>query len=231
MISLDALFAGIEMAGIEAATTSITRGADMIRDRAKELAPVRKIFKGQNKHYSIRAKSIGEIEGDRAIRQRLGLGPENMHIMPPTIVVTRAPQILGLRTVARSGAVMASAVAQNRLDRRGRYELHVGRAIHSLKANGTGGQLGGRLRKEIYAIAAKIEGKTIFARVVSPTPYAKFQEFGTRHNPAHPFLRPAGHESAGTIKADVLSSVTSAAHRASQGTFRVATISVKLKAG
>ena len=33
------------------------------------------------------------------------------------------------------------------------------------------------------------------AWVISPTEYARYQEFGTRHNRAHPFLRPAAEES------------------------------------
>ena len=47
--------------------------------------------------------------------------------------------------------------------------------------------------------AARAEGSRVVASVVSPTPYAKYQEFGTRHNAAHPFLRPALLESRGEI--------------------------------
>jgi len=50
--------------------------------------------------------------------------------------------------------------------------------------------LTGRLRAEVHAEPAA-GGPTLIARVVSPTPYAKYQEFGTRHNRAQPYLRPA----------------------------------------
>jgi len=50
--------------------------------------------------------------------------------------------------------------------------------------------LTGRLRAEVHAEPAA-GGPVFVARVVSPTPYAKYQEFGTRHNRAQPYLRPA----------------------------------------
>jgi len=60
-------------------------------------------------------------------------------------------------------------------------------------------RVGGRLRGEIYSIPADASKATrtgvIWAYVVSPTEYAKHQEFGTRHNRAHPFLRPALYDS------------------------------------
>lgn len=94
-----------------------------------------------------------------------------------------------------------------RLDRRGRYELKSARAIHNE-------MLGGRLRDEIYATTALVDGSTISAKVISPTYYAKYQEFGTRHNPAHPYLRPAAHESEPEIVMDVRNSVAKAAQAA-----------------
>ena len=75
----------------------------------------------------------------------------------------------------------------NPLTSRGRYELRSGRANITIGART---YLGGRLRSEIQAEPAA-GGPVFIARVLSPTPYAKYVEFGTRHNRAQPYLRPA----------------------------------------
>jgi HK97 gp10 family phage protein len=75
----------------------------------------------------------------------------------------------------------------NPLTTRGRYELRTGRANIQV---GSRTYLGGRLRSEIYAEPAS-GGPVFIATVLSPTPYAKYVEFGTRHNRAQPYLRPA----------------------------------------
>lgn len=197
-------WSAIDRAGIAAAAEALTRGGGRIAARAKELAPVRKVFKGQDEHYKVRLKSIEEIGSDAPVRKKLGLGAENAFIHPPTIVTKRAPQKLGAqREIAEPGRLRLQS-AQAKLDRRGRFELQSMRAAHD-------GALGGRLRSEIYAEEARLDGKTIRLKVVSPTPYAKYQELGTRHNPAHPYLRPAGHESRDAIRSDVGRSVTAAA--------------------
>lgn len=208
-MAIASFFDAIEQAGLAAAAEAVTRGAALIAGRAKELAPVRKVFVGQERHYDTRLKTISEIENDRDVRRRLGLGPEHTHLLPPSIVTKRAPQLLHLRGVTqyRGENVMRRSDAQSRLDRRGRYELKSGRSVHK-------GELGGRLRDEIFSTAARIEGHKISARVESPTPYAKFQEFGTRHNPAHPYLRPAMHQSIGEIKTDIGQSVAAAGRQA-----------------
>lgn len=204
-------WAGFERAGIEAALGAVDRGVDLITARAKEKAPVRRVFKGQDEAVRYKVKSIREIEADRGIRRRLGLGPEGTHLFPPSKVVRRAPQLLHLRTLP---------VNVSSLSRRGRYELASGRSIHE-------GKLGGRLRSEIHGEKAKIEGNRIRGRVVSPTPYAKYMEFGTRHNAAHSYLRPAAHESVGEIQTDIARSVAHAARAAARG--RRTTITAKLK--
>ena len=86
------------------------------------------------------------------------------------------------------------------LSARGRYELR-GRkgtregarmnALYTPKARRAGTTLGGRLRGEIHTVGPHLVGSIIKARVVSPTYYAKYQEFGTRHNRATPYMRPA----------------------------------------
>ncbi len=177
---------------------------------AKRRAPVRKIFGGQGASERIRAKTMDEIAPDRAIRRRLGLGPEfeplNREGVEPATILTRfAPQELGARRVTpsvdkftgrRVPRRMELLSSQDRLDRRGRYELRSGRAVTERE------NLGGRLRDEIHAQPAEMIGGKAVARVVSPTPYAKYQEFGTRHNPAHPYLRPAGYETAESARVD-----------------------------
>ena len=64
----------------------------------------------------------------------------------------------------------------------------------------------------MFTERARVEGSRIIASVVSPTPYAKYQEFGTRHHAAHPFLRPALLESRGEI-ASIISRATGDAAR------------------
>jgi HK97 gp10 family phage protein len=51
--------------------------------------------------------------------------------------------------------------------------------------------LGGRLRGEIYSEPADIAAGIIKWWVISPTYYARYVEFGTRHNRAQPYMRPA----------------------------------------
>ena len=188
----------IEQAGLNAGAEAIQRGAELIATRAKEKAPVRRVFRGQDESVRYRLKSISEIEGDRDIRRQIGLGPEGTHLFPPLKVTKRAPQLLHQR---------ALPVDVSKLSRRGRYELRSGRSIDQ-------NQLGGRLRREIHATRVKIEERLIRAQIISPTPYAKYMEFGTRHNAAHPYLRPAGHESKAEIRRDVAVSVAAAAQAA-----------------
>jgi len=197
---------------LDALVGSTNRGLIRIQTRAKELAPVRKVF-GDRGAYRTRFRTADEISSDRSIRQQLGLGPEELY--KNRQVVSRVPQKLNDREVAGPGR-LRSRQAQTQLDRRGRYELKTGRAIfeqfNGPRVAGTQGtqQLGGRLRDEIHVEPASVQGHRVSGRVVSPTPYAKYQEFGTHHNPAHPYLRPAGHESVQKIAADARRSAADA---------------------
>lgn len=205
---LDDFFAAIEQAGIRAAAGSLARAGVLVAGRAKDLAPVRRVFVDQSPR--IELKSISSIESDRELRRRIGLGPERSHVMPATTVTKAAPQFMHRRGVVQKAGQpnrLRLPSAQARLDRRGRYELRSGRSIH-------GGDLGGKLRDEIFSTEARIDGSVIVVRVMSPTAYAKFQEFGTRHNAAHPYLRPALHNSVAEIKAMVGSDVARAAREA-----------------
>lgn len=81
------------------------------------------------------------------------------------------------------------------LTSRGRYEVSSGRAVHE-------GLVGGKLRASIHASGPIEEGYRISALVSAEAHdkgrthnYARDQEFGSRHNRKHPFLRPALLES------------------------------------
>lgn len=177
---------------------------------AKRHAPVRKIFAGQSNRERIRAKSIEEISADRELRARAGLGPEygplnTKGVNPATILTQYALQELSQRRVTpgsdpytgrkvRRQLVIPSA--QARLDRRGVYELKVGRAITERE------NLGGGLRDAIYADETTVDGYKVHSRIVSPKDYSIYNELGTRHMPAHPFLRPAGAITAPRARVD-----------------------------
>ena len=95
------------------------------------------------------------------------------------------------------------------LTSRGASDVRTGRANFG---SGSEATVGGRLRGEIFATPAKMTGDRAEAWVISPTPYAKYMEFGTRHNRAHPFLRPALEES----RQDIASAVRDSVARASK---------------
>jgi HK97 gp10 family phage protein len=205
---------------IAGAAQGVTAAARIVAARAKQKAPVRNIFSGAKR--SVRIRRISEIEQDRRQRSRLGLAPETATPVDvlsggslrslgsgrflPRVGVGEysGPRLRsvtavnaryrgdGLRRIGAPGR-LASPEAEELLTRRGRYEVRSGRA------NTAGGDVGGTLRDEISPTEAVIEGTKIEARIVSPTPYAKYQEFGTRHNAAHPYLRPALEESRGEI--------------------------------
>jgi HK97 gp10 family phage protein len=170
----------VESAGLLAAQEALGRGAVTIAARARELAPYRRVSEQQQASVVTRNKTAREVEEQRGIRERLGLGPETR---ASRIVIVRPPQI---------------APPSDTVTRRGKYEIKTQRAES------------GHLRDRIYASPATIEGRTITARVISPASYSKFLEFGTRNTPAHPFLRPAAHEGREALKADVAASVGSA---------------------
>lgn len=197
-------WASVERASLEALIAVGNRWGAAAVSIARHRAPVRKVFEGQSLHERVRLKTMEEIEKDRGIRRSLGLGPEYgplnpQGVNPATILTRNAPQELGQRRIAAPGRLRISA-AQDRLDFRGRWELSSMRAAHK-------NQLGGRLRDEIFSTQARVYGHKVVLELVSPTPYAKYQEFGTRHNPAHPYLRPGAYESVEGVRPDLIKSV------------------------
>jgi HK97 gp10 family phage protein len=91
------------------------------------------------------------------------------------------------------------------LDARGRYDVRTGRANFTDKAGVT--TVGGRLRKSIRTVGPVHHLNTIRAQVVSPVRYSKFQEFGTRHNRAHPYMRPAILKLTNSYRAEMVKAI------------------------
>jgi len=220
-----------------AAAASLTTSAERVAARAKHRAPVRKIFEGGRR--KIRFRTNSEVAADAGLRQSLGLGPElaaaegfggapqrnrryARTVTQGNLTNMKAP--LAWRQIGKPGHLRLAS-AEDMLSRRGRSEVKSMRSQYK-------GRIGGRLKGEITALEARMDGSRIVAQVISPTEYAKFQEFGTRHNPAHPFLRPALEESRADIVASLRSAVTSASsHSAGAGGKRKKTFKVVLKAG
>lgn len=75
-------------------------------------------------------------------------------------------------------------------------------------------QFGGRLRKEIWAYGAENKGRHVQGYVISPTPYAKYVEYGTRkHGAAQPYMRPAFQQ----YKRDFVESIAKAMGQLDEG--------------
>lgn len=212
-------FEAIAQQIFDAAVGALGEGALMIEASAKQKAPVRRLFSedGQRTRY----KSIGEIQADRALRAQLGLGPEASRgpHRARTAIGKRPPVRWHQRTLPAAEAhleayeeEMASRKAgavptMTMLSRRGAYEVRTKRAVATTWKHR---YLGGRLRGEISATAPQVSGRTAEAWVISPTPYAKYMEFGTRHNAAYPFLRPAADESREAIVSRIAAAVREA---------------------
>lgn len=146
---------------------------------AVEKAPVRKVFQGSVGNATLQSKV--EVQAESHMRRQLGLAPG-----PVRTQRTGASSVhstMALRQLNRRGQLKFHTP----LTARGRYELKIGRAAFR---GPSGVTLGGRLRGEIHMVAAEGRGPVWTARVVSPTPYAKYVEFGTRHNRAQPYMRP-----------------------------------------
>lgn len=146
---------------------------------AVQRAPVRKVFKGSVGKATLQSEV--EVKAEAHLRRQLGLAPGPVRTQRTQ--ASSVHSIMALRQLNRRGQLRFHTP----LTARGRYELKVGRAAF----RGPGGvTLGGRLRGEIHMVAAEGGGPRWTARVVSPTPYAKYVEFGTRHNRAQPYMRP-----------------------------------------
>lgn len=127
---------------------------------------------------------------------------ENGELVPakPSIVRQRGQRFIDVPTAQKvTAAGLRGPTGQRLLTARGRFEVRSGRA--AFKAPGEPARLGGRLKGELRVIPAVYVGGEVWAYVESPTvdpetgyPYPAAQEFGSRHNRAHPFMRPGLHE-------------------------------------
>lgn len=214
----------------EAAVHGLDQGAKRVATLARAKAPVRHIFAGGG--YHIRSKSIDEIEGERSTRDRvLRTGSPKATVVQPggNIVSGRKPPVHWReRRIAAAQALLAQYDAEMTrrrtkgyigqktvLDRKGAYEVRTMRAQFSTWGHAG---IGGRLRGSISAKPASASKVSAEAWVIATAPYAKFQEFGTRHNAAHPFLRPAAEESRSEVVRLIADAVREAARTGGQST-------------
>lgn len=193
---------------------AINETAVAVAEEARRRAPVRKVFKGSVGHAAL--QSVEEVAAETAQRSRLGLAPgpvrtqrtpaSRVHGFGPRRLLQRPaldPRVSRFR--AASGQFAQSGtnrlIFDTPLTSRGRYELKTGRAniISGGKA-----YLGGRLRSEITSSATEGGGLVFSARVISPTPYAKYVEYGTRRSRAQPYLRPALAGQQGALRSRLL---------------------------
>ena len=218
MIDFGALLQNV----FEGAVQGLAQGAQVVAQRAKARAPVRSVFGGGG---GVRTKTAGEIEAVRSSRDAVfkaggpptAIRPEQLG--QATITTGKPPTHWRERRLAAASRLLTQydielsrrkagyAPQKTMLSRRGAYEVRSGRANFATWEHL---KVGGRLRGEIYATDPSVSGDHAEAWVISPTEYAKFQEFGTRHNAAHPFLRPAAEESRSEVAAMVAEAVRGA---------------------
>lgn len=198
----------IEAAVLGAAPAFVTLGARTLAEIARSKAPVRRIFEGDTR--IITSRSVGDTQ---TLADRVVVGH-----------TVRYPHLLSQRRIVDEGEV----IGQDLLSRRGRYEVASGRADY--RPRGRARQVGGRLKGEIRALPARVDGRHVIAEVVSPTPYAKHQEFGNRHNPAHPYMRPAASEGRALVTSQIAEGLVAVGRAASRQGQRVAVLKVKLVA-
>ena len=121
-----------------------------------------------------------------------------------------------VRQIKGGKPAWVTASAQGLLTRQGQSEVKSGRAAYRA-APGEPLRIGGALRgsiKRTDASLSSIERGKIMGYVRAGgesggqiVDYAGYQEFGTRHNRAHPFLRPALYESRSAFKENVRNSL------------------------
>lgn len=219
-----------------AAAEALGKGARLVSARAKRHAPVRSVMAGTPsipESGYIRPVNIGERMSERTALIKAGLPPRPMG----EVTTREAPVWWRQRTTQNLEQLYSRGQIEARrpredddlvepqkfqLSRRGAYEVRTRRAEWT-----TWGRtfIGGRLRGEIYATEASMSGSRAEAWVISPTRYAKYQEFGTVHNRAHPFLRPAAEES----RQDVAALVKAAVERATRTKAGSAQIIIKVR--
>jgi HK97 gp10 family phage protein len=199
------IFSSVDLSSVltrveDALEEAVERSAELALNEAKGLAPVRRVVKGDRRGKT-RRLTIAERKSEAGIRRKLGINvgtaqiqtqaedrrnrsvPSNPFLRARSKRPFRSPppevRVAGRGFAAKAGANLSS---------RGVWELKSGRAVYRTTAGRL--TLGGRLRGDL-----KVEQESgppiVKYWLGSPTPYAKYVEFGTRRSRAQPFLRPA----------------------------------------
>lgn len=207
----------------KAAVAALEQGAALVEARAKARAPVRNIF---GMEYTFRIKTASEMKASRVTTGgevgtatwqqtwKAGDAPQGkLASMMPRKWRQRRMATLERLLVAYDAEMMSRrrgyAPIKTVLSRRGASEVRTKRAAFTTFEHAG---IGGRLRGEIKSLPPTVTGERAEAWVISPTPYAKYQEYGTRHNRAHPYLRPAAEES----RSEVIRAIAEAVKGASR---------------
>lgn len=212
-------FTSIAESILEAATEALGAGAQQVAALARAKAPVRKVFAAGA---SVNPRSAGGMQRSSA--------PTGSAPSFASLGRKEPPVHWRERRLATAAGLLSDYDAGDRstLSRRGAYEIRQALSHPKPGSRSPTGRLspafatwqhvhvGGRLRGEIRATPVSRSGNRAEAWVISPTPYAKYQEFGTRHNAAHPFLRPATAESRAEIVSRIASAVAEAARTGGQ---------------
>lgn len=154
---------------------------------------------GQQRGHANSAVPVFRAGNERSTGDFRQYNPETRQLMPVTTAYQRGTG--KIRTREGSGTAQ--------LSERGRYEvahaeargiLTVGpRVVVGTRQIQTA-RVGGHLRDDLMFEPGTNDGQdVIWASVRSETPYARPQEYGSRHNRAHPFLRPALYEARGRL--------------------------------
>ncbi len=190
--------------------------AGEIEDRARTLAPVRKVFAGQLtpksqarvakfKELLMLRRGMNKIGYRPAYRRKYGrVGLLTVSAHRRRAMRDTEDQGMDRRMVTKTGRGAYAYGGEEPLSARGRYELSAkakGRAI--IKISRQTRQLGGRLRDSIRAQEI-MPGKW---EVRASVPYAKYVEFGTRRSVAQPFLLPAFKATRNSFKKSVAKAV------------------------
>lgn len=242
MIDFAPLIAAVQ----EGVAIGLGHGAEIVARSARAKAPVRQIF--SNRGPVKRTKTAAEMDEDRSIRAALGLSVEGSRDNPlPSIItgdripprrwkdrrLSRADQLLNdrqavmarmlsgknPRTPERLRQFHASQVPwRTALSKRGAYEVKTRRAVGRFGGHLT---IGGALRESIVTVPVIRTGGRSIAWVIALAEYAKYQEFGTAHNAAHPFLRPAAMESQQKAVEAISRGINAAIARSNLGRFEI----------
>lgn len=145
-------------------------------------------------HLELRRANASFFGGEGNRRPNTPLSQEEREELHEQYARYQADQALPAsirRGVERPG--LSGPVGLGRHIETGKVVLVGGTGIRGKNASAVyQGRLGGRLRGEIYFVPARPSGGDLLkAWIISPTPYARYVEFGTRRSRKQPYMRPA----------------------------------------